>query len=125
VRHRHHAVTGAEASNAGPDAFNDAGHVIPENARQADASPATVTAVVRIHRVDSRRMDFDPDLTFTWYRIRRIRQVQLLGAAELADDHSLQPSLLPAASRSRKPGAGLAASIAGMDTVLTLRLAAR
>jgi hypothetical protein len=40
-------------------------------------------------------MDSDPDLTYTRYRIRGISQAQLPGAAELAEDYSLQPALPP------------------------------
>jgi hypothetical protein len=96
MRHRHHAVSGAEAGHSGPQAVNHAGYVIAEDARQADASPAAVSAVTCVHRVDACRMNTDPDLTSTRYRIHGISQPQLLGAAELADDHSLQPALRPA-----------------------------
>jgi len=103
VRHCHHPIAGAQPGNPRPEALDHAGYVVSEDARHPQASPAAISPVERVDRVDARRMNRYPDLALTGHGICDIGQAQLLRAAELANDHSLHPVSFPPRTGCRTP----------------------
>jgi uncharacterized protein YbjT (DUF2867 family) len=85
--HRHDPVPGSQVRDTRPKSVYDAGDVVAEYARYAQAGPAAVGPVPGIDRVEARGHDPDPDLSVGWHRIGYLGWPELLWPAELADDN--------------------------------------
>jgi hypothetical protein len=87
MRHRHNPVPGPQPGDACAHIVHDAGHVVAEYARHAQARPASVGTVPGIDGVDAGSQNPYPDLAGTRNRIGHLGQPELLWPAELIDDN--------------------------------------
>jgi hypothetical protein len=102
MRHRHDPVPGRQAGDPGTHAVDGPGHVIAQDARHPQPGPAAIRPVTRVDRVDSSRMHDDPHLAGPGDRISSLARLQLLRAAELADEHDFHSRVPPVASQPRR-----------------------